>query len=68
MPVEATRPQSAAILMEGRALLDAALADGRVGVAYVAALADTYDCYFRERLEEFPFPKLISRYLVPDRG
>jgi [protein-PII] uridylyltransferase len=38
--------------MEGRALLDAALADGRVGVAYVEALAEAYDRYFRERLEE----------------
>jgi [protein-PII] uridylyltransferase len=52
MSAEATRPPSAAILMEGRALLDAALADGRVGVAYVAALADAYDRYFRERLDE----------------
>ena len=52
MPSEAMRPPSAALLVEGRALLDAALADGRVGVAYVAALADAYDRYFRQRLEE----------------
>jgi len=52
MPSEATRPPSAAMLVEGRALLDAALADGRVGVEYVAALADAYDRYFRERLAE----------------
>lgn len=52
MPSEAMRPTSAAMLVEGRALLDAALADGRVGVDYVAALADAYDRYFRDRLAE----------------
>jgi len=52
MPSEAMRPASAAVLVEGRALLDAALADGRVGVDYVAALADAYDRYFRDRLGE----------------
>lgn len=52
MSSEATRPQSAAMLVEGRALLDAALADGRVGVEYVEALADAYDRYFRDRVVE----------------
>ncbi len=49
---KAERPQSAAVLVEGKALLDAALADGRVGVAYVQALSDAYDRYFRDRLAE----------------
>ena len=52
MPSEATRPRSAALLEEGRALLDAALADGRVDETYVAALSDAYDRYFRQRLGE----------------
>ncbi len=47
------RPTSAAILVEGKALLDAALAAGQVDVAYVAALSDVYDRYFRERLAEY---------------
>lgn len=47
------RPQSAALLVEGKALLDAALAAGQVDVAYVSALSDVYDRYFRDRLEEY---------------
>ncbi|MYL81625.1 HD domain-containing protein [Desulfovibrio aerotolerans] len=47
------RPPSAAMLVEGKALCDAALAAGQVDVAYVAALADVYDRYFRERLAEY---------------
>lgn len=47
------RPPSAAILVQGRALLDAALAAGQVDVSYVAALSDVYDRYFRERLAEY---------------
>ncbi|MFP5258912.1 MAG: HD domain-containing protein [Acidobacteriota bacterium] len=47
------RPPSAAMLVEGKALCDAALAAGQVDVAYVAALADVYDRYFRERLDEY---------------
>lgn len=47
------RPQSAALLVEGRALLDAGLAAGQVDVAYVSALADVYDRYFRDRLAEY---------------
>ncbi|WP_300163531.1 HD domain-containing protein [Solidesulfovibrio sp.] len=51
--VPADRPQSAARLVEGKALLDTALADGNVDVAYVRALSDVYDRYFRERLAEY---------------
>lgn len=51
--VPAERPQSAARLVAGKALLDTALADGNVDVAYVRALSDAYDRYFRERLAEF---------------
>ena len=47
------RPPSAAMLVEGKALCDAALAAGQVDVAYVAALADVYDRYFQERLAEY---------------
>lgn len=47
------RPPSAAMLVEGKALCDAALAAGQVDVAYVAALADVFDRYFRERLAEY---------------
>ncbi|EHJ49327.1 metal dependent phosphohydrolase [Solidesulfovibrio carbinoliphilus subsp. oakridgensis] len=47
------RPPSAALLVEGKSLLDAALAAGQVDVAYVAALSDVYDRYFRERLDEY---------------
>ena len=47
------RPPSAAMLVEGRALLDTALAAGQVDVAYVCALSDVYDRYFRERLAEY---------------
>jgi [protein-PII] uridylyltransferase len=49
----ADRPQSAALLVEGKALLDAALAAGQVDVSYVAALSDVYDRYFRDRLAEY---------------
>ncbi len=49
----ADRPPSAAMLVEGRAFLDAALAAGQVDAAYVAALSDVYDRYFRERLAEY---------------
>jgi len=41
------------MLVEGRAFLDAALAAGQVDAAYVAALSDVYDRYFRERLAEY---------------
>ena len=47
------RPPSAAMLVEGKALLDAALAAGQVDVSYIAALSDVYDRYFRERLLEY---------------
>ena len=53
MPSAADRPPSAAMLVEGKSLCDDALAAGRVDVAYVAALADVYDRYFRERLAEY---------------
>lgn len=47
------KPPSAALLVEGKTLLDTALAAGQVDVSYVAALADVYDRYFRERLAEY---------------
>ncbi|MFU2208774.1 HD domain-containing protein [Solidesulfovibrio sp. C21] len=47
------KPPSAALLVEGKALLDTALAEGQVDVPYVAALADVFDRYFRERLTEY---------------
>jgi [protein-PII] uridylyltransferase len=51
MPLQ-EKPQSAALLVEGKSLLDTALAAGQVDVTYVAALADVFDRYFRERLAE----------------
>ncbi|WP_428566343.1 MAG: HD domain-containing protein [Solidesulfovibrio sp. DCME] len=47
------RPPSAALLVEGKALLDTALAAGQVDVSYVSALSDVYDRYFRDRLAEY---------------
>ncbi|MHC1713821.1 MAG: HD domain-containing protein [Solidesulfovibrio sp.] len=47
------RPPSAATLVEGKALLDAALAAGQVDASYVGTLSDVYDRYFRERLAEY---------------
>jgi [protein-PII] uridylyltransferase len=41
------------MLVEGRSLCDDALAAGQLDVAYVAALSDVYDRYFRQRLEEY---------------
>jgi [protein-PII] uridylyltransferase len=53
MPSVSERPPSAATLVEGKALLDAALAAGQVDASYVEALSDVYDRYFRERLAEY---------------
>lgn len=53
MPSAPDAPVSAVMLDEGKGLLGDALAAGQLDVAFVGALSDVYDRYFRQRLGEW---------------